>query len=72
MTPLRILWEQLLTGSRYLCLVSVIRNRESKEKRGLIDLNCRTFQDGLNEVFSRRWEQLEEPNHLNHLDGGVA
>jgi Ras-related GTP-binding protein C/D len=58
---------QWLTEFRYLCLVSVIRNRESKEKRGLIDLNCRTFQDGLNEVFSRRWEQLEEPNHLEQL-----
>lgn len=69
--PIPLVWEQQLTEPRYLCLVSVIRNRESKEKRGLIDLNCRTFQDGLNEVFSRRWEQLEETNHLDQLDGGA-
>ena len=42
---------------RYLCLVSVIRNPEAKEKRGLIDMNCRTFQEALNDVFSRSWEQ---------------
>lgn len=46
--------------SRYLCLVSVIRNPEAKEKRGLIDMNCRTFQEALNDVFSRSWEQEEE------------
>ena len=33
---------------------------EAKEKRGLIDLNCRTFQDALNDVFSRSWEQDEQ------------
>lgn len=45
---------------RYLCLVSVIRNSEAKEKKGLIDMNCRTFQDALNDVFSRSWEQEQE------------
>lgn len=49
-----------LTLNRYLCLVSVIRNPEAREKRGLIDMNCRTFQDSLNEVFSRSWEQEDE------------
>lgn len=39
--------------------MSVIRNPEAKDKRGLIDMNCRTFQDALNEVFSRSWEQEE-------------
>lgn len=46
---------------RYLCLVSVIRNPEAKDKRGLIDMNCRTFQDALNEVFSRSWEEGSAP-----------
>jgi Ras-related GTP-binding protein C/D len=46
-----------LTCHRYLCLVSVIRNPEAKDKKGLIDMNCRTFQNALNEVFSRSWEQ---------------
>lgn len=45
--------------SRYLCLVSVIKNPEAKEKKGLIDMNCRVFQEGLNEVFSRNWEPQE-------------
>lgn len=44
-------------SNRYLCLVSVIRNPEAAEKKGLIDMNCRTFQNALNEVFSRSWEQ---------------
>jgi Ras-related GTP-binding protein C/D len=45
---------------RYLCLVSVIRNSAAKEKKGLIDMNCRTFQEALNDVFSRSWEQDQE------------
>ncbi|KGO74993.1 Gtr1/RagA G protein [Penicillium italicum] len=49
----------LMEMNKYLCLVSVIRNPEAKEKRGLIDMNCRTFQDALNEVFSRSWEEGE-------------
>lgn len=50
----------ILTDNRYLCLVSVIRNPESKDKKGLIDMNCRTFQEALNDVFSRSWEQDQE------------
>jgi Ras-related GTP-binding protein C/D len=50
----------LMEMNKYLCLVSVIRNPEAKEKKGLIDMNCRTFQDALNEVFSRSWEQEQE------------
>lgn len=50
----------LLTYSRYLCLVSVIRNPDANEKKGLIDMNCRVFQEALNEVFSRPWEQPED------------
>ncbi|CAG8923107.1 unnamed protein product [Penicillium salamii] len=51
----------LIENCRYLCLVSVIRNPEAKDKRGLIDMNCRTFQDALNEVFSRSWEEGSAP-----------
>ncbi|GAD99181.1 GTP-binding protein GTR2 [Paecilomyces variotii No. 5] len=47
----------LMEMNKYLCLVSVIRNPEAAEKKGLIDMNCRTFQNALNEVFSRSWEQ---------------
>ncbi|KAJ5162045.1 GTP-binding protein gtr2 [Penicillium capsulatum] len=50
----------LMEMNKYLCLVSVIRNPEAREKRGLIDMNCRTFQDSLNDVFSRSWEQEDE------------
>jgi Ras-related GTP-binding protein C/D len=38
----------------------VIRNSAAKEKKGLIDMNCRTFQEALNDVFSRSWEQEQE------------
>lgn len=38
----------------------MIRNSEAKEKKGLIDMNCRTFQEALNDVFSRSWEQEQE------------
>ncbi|EEQ27129.1 GTP-binding protein GTR2 [Microsporum canis CBS 113480] len=47
----------LMEMNKYLCLVSVIKNPDAKEKKGLIDMNCRTFQDALNEVFSRTWDQ---------------
>jgi Ras-related GTP-binding protein C/D len=38
----------------------VIRNPDANEKKGLIDMNCRVFQEALNEVFSRPWEQPED------------
>lgn len=28
--------------------------------KGLIDYNCRVFQDSLNEVFERAWEKEDE------------
>jgi Ras-related GTP-binding protein C/D len=50
-------WSEVNPAPRYLCLVSVIKNPDAKDKKGLIDMNCRIFQDALNEVFSRNWEQ---------------
>ncbi|OJJ45748.1 hypothetical protein ASPZODRAFT_17193 [Penicilliopsis zonata CBS 506.65] len=50
----------LMEMNKYLCLVSVIPNPEAKEKKGLIDMNCRLFQDALNEVFARSWEEEEK------------
>ncbi|KAL4970296.1 GTR/RAG family Ras-related GTP-binding protein [Aspergillus stella-maris] len=50
----------LMEMNKYLCLVSVIRNKEAKEKKGLIDMNCRTFQQALNDVLSRSWERDED------------
>ncbi|KAJ5490792.1 GTP-binding protein gtr2 [Penicillium diatomitis] len=50
----------LMEMNKYLCLVSVIRNPEAREKKGLIDMNCRTFQEALNDVFSRSWEREED------------
>lgn len=32
--------------------MSVIKNPDANEKIGLIDMNCRIFQDALNDVFS--------------------
>jgi len=47
----------LMEMNKYLCLVSVIKNPDAKDKKGLIDMNCRIFQDSLNEVFLRNWER---------------
>ncbi|KAJ4523505.1 GTP-binding protein gtr2 [Exophiala dermatitidis] len=43
--------------NQYLCLVTVIKNDEAKDKKGLIDYNCHIFQDALNAVFARAWEK---------------
>jgi Ras-related GTP-binding protein C/D len=43
----------------------VIRNPEAKEKKGLIDMNCRTFQEALNDVFSRSWEQDQDTDQAD-------
>lgn len=48
--------------NRYLCLVTVIKNKEAKEKKGMIDYNCHVFQDALNAVFERAWEKEPEQN----------
>ena len=37
--------------------MTVIKNEEAKDKKGLIDYNCHIFQDALNEVFARAWEK---------------
>lgn len=50
----------MLTPSRYLCLVSVLRHPDAKEKKGLIDMNCRTFQNALQDVFGRGWDQEQQ------------
>lgn len=44
---------------RYLCLVTVIKNDEARDKKGLIDYNCHIFQDALNEVFARGWDKAK-------------
>lgn len=57
--PLPKLGGHLTASHRYLCLVSVIKHPEAKEKKGLIDYNGHIFQDALNEVFARGWEKRE-------------
>ncbi|QGA15174.1 hypothetical protein EYB26_002830 [Talaromyces marneffei] len=57
----------LMEMNKYLCLVSVIRNPDANEKKGLIDMNCRVFQEALNEVFSRPWEQPEDINAIEEV-----
>lgn len=37
--------------------MTVIKNDEAKDKKGLIDYNCHIFQDALNAVFARAWEK---------------
>ena len=65
-----------LTFSRYLCLVSVLRHPEAKEKKGLIDMNCRTFQEALQDVFGRGWDQdqqdKDQENEENQTGGQAS
>lgn len=35
----------------------MIKKPDANEKKGLIEMNCRTFQDAVNEVFARKWEK---------------
>ena len=56
MAPLFFEIYKYLMSSRYLCLVTVIKNDEAKDKKGLIDYNCHIFQDALTKVFAREWE----------------
>ncbi|KAK5198400.1 GTP-binding protein gtr2 [Exophiala xenobiotica] len=58
--------------NRYLCLVTVIKNDEAKDKKGLIDYNCHIFQDALHDVFARSWEKDKSiENGLGeHLNDG--
>lgn len=46
---------------RYLCLVTVIKNDEAKNKKGLIDYNCHVFQDALNQVLAQGWNGDKAP-----------
>lgn len=41
----------------HLALVTVIRNREAKDKKGMIDYNVHMFQEALRAVFERGWER---------------
>jgi Ras-related GTP-binding protein C/D len=54
---------------RYLCLVTVIKNNEAKDKKGLIDYNCHIFQDALADVFARGWEK---PRNGGDESGGSS
>lgn len=43
--------------TKHLCLVTVIKNREAKDKKGMIDYNVHIFQEALKAVFERAWEK---------------
>ena len=43
--------------NRYLCLVTMIKNPEAKDKKGLIDYNVHCFQDSLNELLAQAWRE---------------
>jgi len=45
-------------------LVTVIKNDEAKDKKGLIDYNCHIFQDALTDVFDRGWEKETGQNEV--------
>lgn len=43
--------------NKHLCLVTVIRNKEAKDKKGMIDYNVHIFQEALKAIFDRSWEK---------------
>jgi Ras-related GTP-binding protein C/D len=43
--------------NRYLCLVTIIKNPEAKDKKGLVDYNVHCFQDSLNELLAQAWRE---------------
>jgi Ras-related GTP-binding protein C/D len=43
--------------NRHLCLVTVIKNKDAKDKKGLIDYNVHCFQDALNQVLAQAWRE---------------
>jgi len=43
--------------NKHLCLVTVIKNKEAKDKKGMIDYNVHIFQEALKAVFDRGWEK---------------
>lgn len=45
--------------NKHLALVTVIRNREAKDKKGMIDYNVHMFQEALRAVFERAWEKVD-------------
>lgn len=63
--------------NRYLCLVTVIKERNAKDKKGMIDYNCHVFQDALTAVFDRRWtkegnlENGDQDSSLKQRAGAV-
>jgi len=52
--------------NKHLCLVTVIKNKDAKDKKGMIDYNVHIFQEALKAVFDRAWEKNQD------ADGGIA
>lgn len=52
--------------NKHLCLVTVIKNKEAKDKKGMIDYNVHIFQEALKAVFDRAWEKNQDAG------GGIA
>lgn len=46
--------------TKHLCLVTVIKNKEAKDKKGMIDYNVHIFQEALKAVFERAWEKNKD------------
>lgn len=43
--------------TKHLCLVTVIKNKQAKDRKGMIDYNVHIFQEALKAVFERAWEK---------------
>lgn len=58
--------------NRHLALVTVIRNEQAKDKKGMIDYNVHMFQEALKAVFERGWEKKEDTDDLEEGIGAVT
>ena len=58
--------------NKHLCLVTVIQNKEAKDKKGMIDYNVHIFQEALKAVFERAWEKQsheQDSSATSHASG---
>ena len=57
--------------NQYLCLVTVIKNPDAKNKKGLIDYNCHIFQEALNKVLAQEWTQEKTGGEADNGEGAT-
>ena len=44
----------------------------AKDKKGLIDYNCRVFQDAITKVFAREWEKDDKEDQKDETEAATV